>query len=238
MSELSLTDIANAYETDKGDADKYSLSWGSKYPLHNTWGYTKIYERYMERYRYKDIKLFEIGICDPRFPFASPQMWREYFSRGKIYCMDNFWGKSSEEQKEGIKLLEKARVNFFYGDQSSKYSFDAFFSIYGDDFRFVIEDGSHQPFHMMFSLARILPHMKSEGVYFMEDIQHPKLTKGMYGYDNTQVLFDLMKFSRTHQLQSNLISKEDCDCINDNVTSVEIFESINPGNFLAVIIKR
>jgi len=38
---LSLTELANKFETDKGTADKFTLSWGKDWPDHVCMGYTK-----------------------------------------------------------------------------------------------------------------------------------------------------------------------------------------------------
>ena len=44
---LSLNELANKFETDKGTADKSTLSWGKDWPDHVCMGYTKTYEKYM-----------------------------------------------------------------------------------------------------------------------------------------------------------------------------------------------
>jgi len=63
--ELStLTKLANKLETDKGTADSSTLSWGKNWPDHFCMGYTLTYEKYMNQFRDKAVKLFEIGICE------------------------------------------------------------------------------------------------------------------------------------------------------------------------------
>ncbi len=47
----TLTEIANNLETDKGTADKATLSWGKDWPEHICMGYTETYEKYMAPYR-------------------------------------------------------------------------------------------------------------------------------------------------------------------------------------------
>lgn len=115
----NLSEIANSFEMDKGTSDKNQLSWGKNWPDHMCMGYTEIYEKYMIKHREEKIKLFEIGICDKRFPFASPKMWLTYFKNINLYCADNFWGNYLSEKKNDIEMLNKLGVNFIYADQGN-----------------------------------------------------------------------------------------------------------------------
>ena len=54
-NKLNLTELANKFETDKGNADKTKLSWGNYWPEHICWGYTEIYEKYMSSFLEKPV---------------------------------------------------------------------------------------------------------------------------------------------------------------------------------------
>ena len=71
----SLTKLAQIYNTDK---------WGAHF-------YTPHYQRHLSKFKYKKIKLLEIGIGgydDPRKGGESLRMWNRYFPFGTIYGVD------------------------------------------------------------------------------------------------------------------------------------------------------
>ena len=150
--ELSLTQLANQLETDKGTSDKNSLSWGKDWPEHVCMGYTKTYEKYMSPNREISSKLFEIGICDKRFPYASPKMWLSYFKDLDLYCVDNFWGTYLNERLDEVKMINDWGVNFIYADQGNFCDWNELKQECPNDFDFIVEDGSHWPNHMIVSL--------------------------------------------------------------------------------------
>lgn len=203
----NLHQLANFYETDKGTANKFSLSWGSNWPDHHTLSYTKIYEKYMVSFRETDtpVEFFEIGICDQRFPLASPQVWLSYFKNINLYCLDNFWGH--QPNQENINILSALGIEFFYGDQSSNEDWEEIKKIIPHRLDFIVEDGSHDPYHMLFSLYKSIPLLKPGGFYFMEDLQHEN-TKGCYGYDNASVFQSILRFKFTNQFNSTIVNSE------------------------------
>jgi hypothetical protein len=205
----SLSELANEFQTDKGIADKMELSWGVSHPYHYTLGYTSVYEKYMNSYRESKtpVQFLEIGICDPRFPFASPKLWLSYFKNIDLYCVDNFWGQPPNSQN--IDYLTSLGVNFFYADQGSDTDWNEIQTNVTNELDFLVEDGSHWPEHMLYSLWRSIPMVKQGGYYFMEDIQD-HTTKGHYGYDNYNVYESLLEFNKTGKFKSNLLPESAC----------------------------
>lgn len=217
----TLSELANQLETDKGTADKITLSWGDKYPKHYTLGYTEVYERYMKNFRETDIpvEFLEIGICDKRFPFASPKLWLSYFKNVNLYCIDNFWGNPPKEN--AVQELSSTGVNFFYADQGSETDWNSVTSTLTTPLDFLVEDGSHDPYHMLYTLWRSIPLIKSGGYYFMEDIQH-ETTIGFYRYDNYTVNESIFRFKDTGVFSSPLLSESMCADIQNAFTFKEI----------------
>jgi hypothetical protein len=146
----TLTELANELETDKGTATE--LSWSKNWPEHKSMGYTRIYEKYMEQFRKTPVKLFEIGICDKRFPFASQKMWLSYFKTVDCYGMDNFWGSYLESKLEEVAMINSWGVNFIHADQGNFCDWEELKEVVPNNFDFFIEDGSHWPNHMVVSL--------------------------------------------------------------------------------------
>ena len=191
-NELNLTQLANKFETDKGNADKSKLSWGKDWPEHICMGYTETYEKYMNPLREKPVKFFEIGICDKRFPYASPKMWLSYFKNIDLYCVDNFWGNYLKDKENEVEMINDWGVNFIYADQGNFCDWNELKEECPNDGGFFVEDGSHWPNHMIVSLWQAKDLIKSGGYYFMEDLQNPRFTRGKFKYDNSLLTEDLL----------------------------------------------
>jgi hypothetical protein len=242
----NLSELANEFETDKGTADKMQLSWGNwsaqsenEFKYLDTWGYTTVYERYMQKYRNEEVSLLEVGVCDHRCPFASPKMWASYFKNADLYAVDNFWGDKLENRSKEIEYINSVGVNFIYADQNSSNDWDEIEkTIPSNSLDFIIEDGSHYPHHMMYTLYRSIKLLKSGGIYFMEDIQNPKTSKGYWGYDNSNVLINMLFFSLTNKIPTEYIDKTLLDEIESNFTIKELYLDKNNLNYLTVLEKK
>lgn len=238
QKDVTLTELANSLETDKGDADKLTLSWGKDWPEHVCMGYTKTYEKYMQPYREKDVKLYEIGICDKRFPYASPKMWLSYFKNVDLYGVDNFWGTYLKDKISEIEMINNWGVNFVYADQGNFCDWDEIKEICPKDFNFVIEDGSHWPNHMIVSLWQSRHILASGGYYFMEDLQNPRLTRGKFKYDNSLLTEDLLMAEHSGLLQSSFLNDNQNKDIQECFELVEMVLDIHKVNYLAVFKRK
>ena len=237
--ELStLTELANKLETDKGTADSSTLSWGKNWPDHFSMGYTLTYEKYMNQFRDKAVKLFEIGICDKRFPYASIKMWMSYFKNIDLYAVDNFWGHTIEDKLTDIKDINNNGVNFIYADQGSFNDWDEINHCYPNKFDFIVEDGSHWPNHMMISLWKSINIIKKDGYFFMEDIQNPLKSRGWFKYDNSLLAQELLETLATNNLESSFLNTQQNQDIQNNYDLVELVLDPNKVNYLAVFKKK
>jgi hypothetical protein len=234
----SLTELANAYETDKGDSDPRLLSWGKEFQNHLSWGYTKTYEKYMEKSRTSDVKLFEVGIRDKRFPYGSSKMWLNYFKNVDLYGMDNFWGDRILDKRDEIDYINNIGVNFVYADQGNFNDWEDLKQVCPSDFDFFIEDGSHWPNHMIVTLWQSIDMVKSGGYYFMEDLQNPITSRGMYRYDNTILTEELLISSTTKKLNSMLLNDKQNLEVNAAYELVEMVLDKSALTYLAVFRKK
>lgn len=237
----TLTDIANSYELDKGTLPPSQCSWHAKYPDHHTLGYTKVYERYMEPRKNSATAIMEIGVSDLRFPLKSMIMWEEYFQNATIHGIDNFWGKPSHSRMKDWIYAQAGtysngvRSDVTICDQSSRCDMQWFFERFTKEFDFIVEDGAHWPSHIMISLACCFPHVKSGGVYFIEDLQNPAFA-GHASYDNVQITQSLTEFQRTGELRRLYITREEHAMLLDSIACIDLV-ACGPS-ILAAITKK
>jgi hypothetical protein len=127
--------------------DKHYLK-GHRYAPH--------YRLFFSEFKWKRIKLLEIGILN----WYSINAWRWYFPFAKIVACDI-------EDKSALLVFG---VKIYQVDQSSQ-----------DDLRMVvrrerkfdiiIDDGSHLNAHQIFTFKELFPSLVDGGVYVIEDIQ-------------------------------------------------------------------
>jgi hypothetical protein len=234
----NLTTIANELETDKGNADKNTLSWGKDWPDHFCMGYTETYEKYMEAFRKKPVKFFEIGICDKRFPYASTKMWLTFFKNIDLYAADNFWGSYLHEKQKDIEMLNDWGVNFIHADQGNFCDWNEIKQQLPNDFDFFVEDGSHWPNHMAVTLWQAKDMIRSGGYYFMEDLQNPLTSRGKFKYDNSLLAEDLFEFERKGILNSHFLNEKQNKDINNSFEFIEMVLDKNQMNYLVVFRKK
>jgi hypothetical protein len=119
--------------------------------------YFPVYERYLSKFRGKEIHFCEIGI----YSGGSLKMWREYFGpQAHIYGVDI-------EPK--CKVYEDDRTKIFIGDQADP--------VFWKDFRnqvpeldAVLDDGGHVFHQQVTTLEELLPHLNPNGVFMCEDV--------------------------------------------------------------------
>jgi hypothetical protein len=236
--ELNLTQLANKFETDKGNAEKSELSWGKDWPDHVCMGYAETYEKYMSPLRETPVKFFEIGICDKRFPYASPKMWLSYFKNIDLYCVDNFWGNYLKDKEDEVKMINGWGVNFIYADQGNFCDWNELKQQCPNDFDFFVEDGSHWPNHMIVSLWQARDLIKSGGYYFMEDLQNPRFARGKFRYDNALLAEDLLMAQNTKILHSSFLNDQQNKDLHESFELVDMILDKNLVNYLVVFRKK
>lgn len=125
--------------------------------------YTECYSHHFKKFKYKKIKLFEIGVGGYKDPFAggeSLRMWKKYFPFGKIYSLD-IYNKTQ---------LQEKRIKIFKGSQVDK----KLLSKITDEIKkadIIIDDGSHINNHVIETFKILFPVLKNGGIYVIEDTQ-------------------------------------------------------------------
>lgn len=143
----NLNKLASIYKTDK---------YGSHY-------YTQHYQKHLSKYKYKRVKLLEIGVGGYKKPQGGGQslrMWKRYFPFGRIYSID-IYDKS---------FLNERRVKILLGSQVDReFMTNLVKDINGLDV--VIDDGSHHNEHVSKTFEIVFPLLKDGGIYAVEDTQ-------------------------------------------------------------------
>jgi demethylmacrocin O-methyltransferase len=118
--------------------------------------YGATYHALMQSYRYKRIRLLEIGVLGG----ASLLAWRAFFPRG------TFIGCDIDHKVE----FAIGRILTQVTDQSSSSDLRTLCDQEGP-FDIIIDDGSHQNAHQIFTFYEIFDRLAESGLYIIEDVQ-------------------------------------------------------------------
>jgi hypothetical protein len=133
--------------------DKHSPNW-HRYGPH--------YRLFFREFRWKPIKLLEIGIGGyaGQLGGRSINAWRWYFPFAKIVACDI----------EDKSILTAPGVKIYQVDQSRR---DDLMKLVKNEGKFdiIIDDGSHLSAHQIFTFKELFPSLVDGGVYVIEDIQ-------------------------------------------------------------------
>lgn len=141
---MGLTEIANKHNCDKGtqayEKHSYTLEYGKHIPSSGAFN------------------LLEIGVWHG----DSLRMWNEYNPEMKIWGIDNDKSVLNHIQPSG-------NISITIGSQSDKDVLSLVASSAGQ-FRFIIDDGSHNLDDILASFGYLYPFLEKGGVYFIEDL--------------------------------------------------------------------
>ncbi|WP_439656678.1 class I SAM-dependent methyltransferase [Lentzea sp. HUAS TT2] len=173
----SVQELLSALKPARRDLGELAVEHGS-----DKWGdlhwYTQHYERHFARLRTEPVRVLEIGIGgydDPDRGGGSLRMWQRYFQRGLVHGLDI-----------ARKNVTGPRIMTVLGDQSDAAFLDRLGRELGP-FDVVIDDGSHVNEHVRTSFHALFPHVRTGGLYVVEDLQtaywpswggHPEATAG------------------------------------------------------------
>jgi hypothetical protein len=145
MTQEDLLTIAKRYGTDK---------------VQN--GYIPHFEKFFSSMRNDPINILEIGVKreSPRSQGAcSLKTWKDYFPNGQVYGIDI---------DPFNKKYEQDRISIFIGNQGDQKFLDEVCSKV-DHFDIIIDDGSHVNSLTIESYEGLWPHLRSGGIYAIED---------------------------------------------------------------------
>ncbi len=143
------------------DLDRLGHIYGTDKVGHHT--YTPHYLHHFRPFKYKKVRLLEIGVGgyrNPRYGGNSLRMWKKYFPFGRITSVD-IHDKS---------LLQERRIRIYQGSQADRAFMEQVVAEAGP-FDIIIDDGSHINAHVIESFRILFPTLKTGGIYVVEDLQ-------------------------------------------------------------------
>lgn len=129
--------------------------------------YTKVYEKFFEVLREKQIRFLEIGI----YKGDSVKMWEQYFPNAELHFIDINLDKCEH-------FSERSRYHLI--DQSNITALQTFGNNVGE-FDIIIDDGGHTMVQQINSFKALFPFVKKGGFYVIEDL-HSSYWKAYGGH--------------------------------------------------------
>jgi len=144
-----LSELARKYGSDKGGDHLIAGDTCHRY----TEAYHELFKD-----RREDVKnVLEIGVNYG----CSLRMWRDYFSNAMIFGLDS--NEACLFAEEGIKC--------FAADQYNEQDLlDVMKKLGNQKMDLIVDDGSHEPAHQIFSAQVLLPFLAKNGYYVIEDL--------------------------------------------------------------------
>ncbi len=148
--------------------------------------YTPFYFELLKNKRHSVKKVLEIGVGHPdnmqhvvvlkgSYKLgASLYMWRDFFPNAQIYGADI----------RPESMFTDDRIATFLCDQNSEKDLLRLLTEIGTDLDLIIDDGSHKPEDQIATCQILMPLLKRDVLYIIEDVIHSqKLVKALQGYD-------------------------------------------------------
>lgn len=181
----TLDEIGIHFQTDK--ASQFSRTYAKPHD------YCRHLERLFEPMRDQLIKVLEIGVGGGE----SVRTWLEYFPNARVFGVD-LVSSTNEWNTPGAKTHE--RYVFSCGNQSDPKFWKKFIEAYGE-FDIVIDDGSHVTKDTITTFNSLWTHVRSGGIYEIEDLNVMPDLSPFIGAINAKVIngegnFDSIYFAR------------------------------------------
>jgi len=203
---FDLNKLSSIYKSDK---------WGNH-------SYTKHYQTHFKKFKFKKIKLLEIGVGGYHLPNIggnSLRMWKRYFPFGRIYSLD-IYDKS---------LLQENRIKIFQGSQVDEVILEKIINHIGEP-DLIIDDGSHINEHVIKTFQLLFPKLRTGGIYVIEDTETsywPDYGGDSENLDNPLTMMNFFK-SFTDSLNHQEFIKKDYSpsYYDKNICSIQFYHNL------------
>jgi len=118
----------------------------------------------------KHVKDYQIG--------ASLMMWRDFFPEAQIYGVDN----------DPSTMIQRERIMTFLSDTTNSEDMKELIKTIGSDIDLVIDDGPHYTGCQIGTARTLLPLLKKEVIYIIEDCRNPERIKRSLPEYNCEIL--------------------------------------------------
>lgn len=148
--------------------------------------YTPIYYNLFKDKKESFKKILEIGIGSAvsmdwtpghYCTGASLRMWRDFFSNAWIYGVDT----------NVSTIFQDDRITTFLYNSTKGTHMKKLLKIIGKDFDLVIDDGNHRTIAQLRTFGILMPMLKKDVVYIIEDSKNPEIIKEKLSDYNCEV---------------------------------------------------
>ena len=227
---VSLNELFNYLETDKGSAVVNPYSKNNAPTDLVGHGYAKFYEFHFHYFKNKEIKLLEIGT----WKGASVASFYYYFNKAIIFCLDR-----------NYKFQFKSnRINFFYCDTKNSNDIKKFEDLLirkeSETLDVIIDDASHIYSNILNNFKNFFKKVKQEGFYVIEDFNHYKYYPHLNDASNNSLeIEEIFKFLNNKQIfESDNLDKDFQLYCFDNIKEITIHKGIQDDSYIAFIKKK
>jgi 8-demethyl-8-alpha-L-rhamnosyltetracenomycin-C 2'-O-methyltransferase len=155
-------------------AERYVLDKHASMGRHN---YIPAYTKHFAPIRTKSLSILEIGIGIVETGNMMHVKWMGYRTGNSLRCWRDFFPNA---MVHGVDLYDvreiignEDRIQTHVANQASEAELVRVVQTIGQPLDIVIDDGSHDRDHQVFSFTVLAKHLASEGMYVIEDIQPP-----------------------------------------------------------------
>jgi len=208
---LSLENLFIKYGSDKASFHKKN----KKIIGH---GYTRYYVKNLKQLKNKKLNILEIG----SFAGASAAAFSKFFPKSKIYCLDinisNFKYYSKRIEVFGMDATKaKSYKNFLNKINISNKS--KFFDI-------IIDDGSHKLDDILKALNFYFKHLKTKGLYIIEDFKMPNFYKHLNDPREPKVDKFINFVKKKKKFNSKILNKNFQTFFYNSISSVKSYHGL------------
>lgn len=218
---VEIVDMIDHYMTDKHHEHNF---------------FNLIYNDLFKSLRNEVKKFVEVGIYDGE----SVRLWRDYFINAEIYGLDI----NPENADNKLGSTNRDRLTLIKMDQSNVDEIESFSSSH-NDIDVILDDGSHRMYDQQITLAKMFKSLKSGGIFIIEDLhtslEVPLPEKAWCGWgdpDKTITLDMLKEFQVNGKIISDFMTEEEMEYLNNNIESIEVYQSKPDWSITSVIKKK
>ncbi len=195
----------------------------------NYHNYTEVYAQYFAPFKERPIKFLEIGI----FQGNSVKLWESYFAQADLHFIDITFA--------AVQYFSK-RSHYHLANQENPLDLEIVAREAGGNFDIILDDGGHTMNMQIVSFQTLFPHLKSGGMYIIEDLHTSYWPSHGGGGDKTTISFlkgliDELNFVGNHTTRASHRNLEP-SLLNSLSQYQREIASIHFYDSLAIIIKR
>jgi hypothetical protein len=198
--------------------NKYRSDKGTKIgPRHS---YSEFYSRYLEKIRFDDLLILEIGLCDGK----SLRTWYEYLPNSIIIGLDIDDKLEHNNDRTFTFKLDQSKPdqleNFVKECEEKGYKFDM-----------ILDDGSHHMLDQQITLGYLFPVLKSGGMFFIEDLHTSLADNGFPLYGKVLDIQENRKNTTLYYLMESFdsvyLTQDQNYYLQQNIDYIEIYNKFN-----------